>query len=365
MNEPSDQASQPSDWASSDESVAGRAVFPKFKIGLSGCGGGLESISTSQLLDLAERAEALGFDALWLNEEHFQGSIVEVEGRRCHSPLILASAILARTNRLRVGFSVLLLALHHPVRLAEEIATLDVLSNGRVDFGVSRGGNGRYLEAYGIAPDSVNERFRDNLAFILRAWQDGKIPFGETEYSIEPKPVQRPHPPIFMGTYTDETAAWTAQEGHVLICHGITSMSNQRRLMKAFVEAGGDPADVPFGRFVYVSETDESAREELWPTIVKLTGRLRGFGLFNRKGVLEERDLDPENFYQEMVIAGGPETCARKSLDLREELGISYLNALSAFFGFLPLALLEKSLELLARKVRPLVGAVPQTSAGR
>ena len=62
----------------------------KFRIGLSGCGGGLKSISTSRLLDLAEKVEALGFDAIWLNEEHFQGSIVEVEGRRCHSPLILA-----------------------------------------------------------------------------------------------------------------------------------------------------------------------------------------------------------------------------------------------------------------------------------
>jgi hypothetical protein len=99
-----------------------------FKLGLSGCGGGLESISTSQILDLAEKVEALGFTGVWLNEEHFQGSIVEVEGRRCHSPLILASAILARTRRLRVGFSVLLAALHNPVRLAEEIATLDVIS---------------------------------------------------------------------------------------------------------------------------------------------------------------------------------------------------------------------------------------------
>ena len=107
-----------------------RRSHPTFRIGLSGCGGGLESISSARLLDLAERVEALGFDAIWINEEHFQGSIVEVEGRRCLSPLLLASAILARTKKLRVGFSVLLLALHHPVRLAEEIATLDVLSDG-------------------------------------------------------------------------------------------------------------------------------------------------------------------------------------------------------------------------------------------
>jgi alkanesulfonate monooxygenase SsuD/methylene tetrahydromethanopterin reductase-like flavin-dependent oxidoreductase (luciferase family) len=328
---------------------------PVFRIGLSGCGGGLESISSSRLLDLAVRAEELGFHALWLNEEHFQGSIVEVEGRRCHSPIVLASAILARTTKLRVGFSVLLLALHHPVRLAEEIATLDVLSDGRVDFGISRGGNGRYLEVYGVAPESVNERFEATLQFVLQAWQNEKMCFGENSYSIEPKPIQRPHPPVFMGTYTDETAAWTAREGHSLICHGITSMENQRRLIHAYAAAGGDVRRVPFGRFVYVSETDESARTELWPTVLKLTERLKHFGLFNRKGVLAQRDLDPEVFYREMVIAGSPESCTRQILELHDELGVTYLNALSAFFGFLPIDLLEKSLTLMGSELRPRV----------
>lgn len=328
---------------------------PTFRIGLSGCAGGLEAISSSRLLDLAEKAEALGFDGLWLNEEHFQGSVVEVEGRRCHSPLILAAAMLARTQQLRIGFSVLLLALHHPVRLAEEIATLDVISDGRVDFGISRGGNGRYLDVYGIDPESVNERFQSTLQFLLKAWQDGKMPFGENAYSIEPKPIQKPHPPIFIGTYSNETAAWAAREGHAIICHGITNMANQRRMMCAYKEAGGVVERVPFGRFVYVSETDASAREELWPTVVKLAGRLKGFGLFNRRGIVTEQDLDPDNFYREMVIAGSPESCARQILALNEELGITYLNALSAFFGFLPLEHLDRSLTLLGREVRPRV----------
>src|SRR5215475_4028292 len=138
------------------------------RIGLSGCGGGLESISSRELLDLAELAERLEFDGLWINEEHFQGSSIDVEGRRCLSPLILASAILARTERIRVGFSVLLLPMHHPIRLAEEIATLDVLSNGRVDFGISRGGNKRYLQAYGLPDDDLDKRFHSCLESMLR-----------------------------------------------------------------------------------------------------------------------------------------------------------------------------------------------------
>ncbi len=335
-----------------------------FKIGLSGCGGGLESISSSQILDLAEKVEALGFTGVWLNEEHFQGSIVEVEGRRCHSPLILASAILARTKRLRVGFSVLLAALHNPVRLAEEIATLDVISDGRVDLGISRGNNPRYLNAYGVSPEGTAEHFKDMLTFLPCAWQTGALPFGDVSHSIEPKPIQKPHPPIYVGTNTNETAAWATQNGHKIICHGIISMPNQRRLMRAYVEAGGDPAGVPFGRFVYVSETDASARKELWPTIEKLTTRLKGFGLFKREGVIDEARLEPENFYRDMVIAGSPQTCAEKFMALHDELGVTYLNALSAFFGFLPLPLLERSLDLMGNVLRPHLEKALTTTSG-
>lgn len=328
----------------------------RFKLGLSGCGGGLESVSTSHLLSLAERAEELGYDALWINEEHFQGSIVAVEGRRCLSPLILASAILARTTRIRVGFSVLLLSLHQPIRLAEEIASLDVLSGGRVDFGVSRGANRRYSAAFNPSADESSAAFQDTLALIHRAWSDTPLAFGgQPPVSIEPKPVQRPGPPVFVGTYTEETVAWAAQAGHRLICHGITSPANQDRLMRAFALAGGDPATVPFGRFVYVGEDDDSARAEVWPTILRQTERLRTVALFNRSGVITERDLEPETFYRDMVIAGGPESCARQILDLRERYGVRYLNALTAFFGFLPLPLLERSIERLALRVRPLV----------
>jgi alkanesulfonate monooxygenase SsuD/methylene tetrahydromethanopterin reductase-like flavin-dependent oxidoreductase (luciferase family) len=126
-------------------------------------------------------------------------------------------------------------------------------------------------------------------------------------------------------------------------------------MLRAFTDAGGEAARVPFGRFVYVSESDASAREELWPTVVKLAGRLKGFGLFNRKGIVTEQDLDPETFYREMVIAGSPESCARRFVELHDELGITYINALSAFFGFLPFELLDRSLTLLGREVRPRV----------
>lgn len=324
------------------------------RIGLSGCGGGLESVSSRELLELAELAESLQFDGLWINEEHFQGSFIEVEGRRCLSPVTLASAILARTEKMRIGFSVLLLPLHHPIRLAEEIATLDVLSDGRVDFGISRGGNKRYLQAYQIPEADVDSQFYSCLETILRAWRDSPVDLGGTTQSVEPKPVQRPHPPVFIGTNTSATVNWTAKHGYTLMCHGISSPSNSRRLVQEFTAAGGDPSKVPFGRFLYVSDSDERAREELWPVVMNLTRRLGTIaGRARGGGFLAETDLEPEVFYRDMVIAGGPETCAAKIETLRSELGVNYINALSAFFGFLPVTLLRRSLHLLAREVRP------------
>ncbi len=326
-----------------------------FRIGLSGCSGALESISSADLLDLAEFTEKLGFDALWLNEEHFQGGAGGgADGRRCLSPLILASAILARTSRLRVGFSVLLMPMYHPLRLAEEIASLDVLSNGRVDLGISRGANPRYLSVFGLDEKSgTHDSFVAGLDLMQRAWQKQPIAIGAESVSIEPKPVQLPHPPIFIGTYTPASAAWAARNGHRIICHGINSLDAIRPVLSAFSAEGGNLADIPFGRFVYVSESDEQARAELWETILKLTSRLKSIGIAKRSNVISEEDLEPEVFYRRMVVAGSPETCAKRIGELRQEFGVSYLNALAAFFGFLPLEQLKKSLTLLAREVRP------------
>jgi alkanesulfonate monooxygenase SsuD/methylene tetrahydromethanopterin reductase-like flavin-dependent oxidoreductase (luciferase family) len=324
-------------------------MISPFRIGLSGCAGGLEVSSTRELLEFTEHAEELGFDGLWFNEQHFQG--IEQDGRRCLSPLMLAAAVAARTKRLRLGFSLLLMGLHQPIRLAEDLATLDVLSNGRVDFGVSRGGTPKehFVFGNGLADD-----FDGALDLILRAWQPGEVSLGCGAVSVEPKPLQFPHPPVFIGTYTEKTAEAAGRAGHRLICHGITSPEKIATLIQAFCDGGGDAADVPVGRFVYVSDTDVKARQELWPTLLKLTDRLRTVAQ-KKASIIRVEDLQPEIFYERMVIAGSPQTCAQKIRKLHAGLGTTYLNALSAFFGFLPEHLLFPSLELLAREVKPLL----------
>jgi alkanesulfonate monooxygenase SsuD/methylene tetrahydromethanopterin reductase-like flavin-dependent oxidoreductase (luciferase family) len=153
---------------------------------LSGCGAGLDE-SAASLLELGPLAESLGYDGLWINEEHFgQGS------RVCLSPILLATALAMRTRKIRIGFSVLVLPLFEPIRLAEEIATLDVLSEGPVDFGVSRGNTSRYFEAWGLEYDDRSTAFDSVFEKLIRYWTEPKVQVGSRTESIEPNASSDP-----------------------------------------------------------------------------------------------------------------------------------------------------------------------------
>lgn|SRR5574340_269516 len=322
------------------------------KFGLSGCGTGFESIHPTEWPKFAQMAESAGFDSLWINEEHFQLPR-DGRGRICLSPLIVAAQLAAQTRRIRIGFSVLLLPLHHPIRLAEEIATLDVMSGGRINVGVSRGGNSDYSRAFGVDPSAGREAFQQNLALMLQCWSPGSIQIGGCDVDVQPKPVQRPQPPVYIGTYNEETARWAGRQGYRLIQHGIQSLPNICRIISAFAAGGGEPRHVPIGRFVYIGSSDEEARAELFPVLRLLTERLCKAGIPAKPGTLSEEDLELERFYRDMVIAGGPLTCRDRLLELRHVTGSQHVNCLMAFFGFLPSELLRRSLRLFADEVMP------------
>ncbi|MBS0170022.1 MAG: LLM class flavin-dependent oxidoreductase [Nitrospira sp.] len=326
------------------------------KFGLSGCGAGFESLMPAQWPIFAQMAEAAGFESLWLNEEHFQRPR-DGRGRFCFSPLIAAAQLAAHTQHIRIGFSVLLLPLHHPVRLAEEIATLDVMSGGRIDFGVSRGGNRDYSTAFGVDPDMGRKEFERDLSTLIQCWSPGEVCVNGRSFDVQPKPLQQPNPPIYIGTYNESTAAWAAREGHRLIQHGIQSLPNICRIVRAFETEGGDVHHVPIGRFVYVGISDEAARQELLPVLHLLTERLRKAGIPAKPGTLMESDLEVERFYQHMVIAGGPATCRTRLLELTHLTGSRHVNCLMGFFGYLPPDLLRRSLRLLSDEVMPYFGS--------
>jgi alkanesulfonate monooxygenase SsuD/methylene tetrahydromethanopterin reductase-like flavin-dependent oxidoreductase (luciferase family) len=164
-------------------------------------------------LEQAAHAEELGFESVWPVEQHFDPELSILP-----SPLLLLAALAERTRNLRLGIAIVLLPLWHPLRIAEEIATLDVLSNGRVEFGVGRGSLPEHFKGFGIAQSESRERFLEALDIIRLAWTSEKVSYGGRffqigEVAVVPKPVQQPYPPIRVAANSPDTFEMMGQLG--------------------------------------------------------------------------------------------------------------------------------------------------------
>ena len=152
-----------------------------------------------------ELGDVLGFDTAWLGELHFSRPFSILA-----APLMVLAAAAQRTTRIRLGTAVTLLPLHNPVKTAEEAATADVLSDGRLEFGVGRGTAPMHYAGYGIPQEESRERFDEALDFILQAWTNERFSFEGKHYRVHdltviPKPLQSPHPPVRIAANSPDT----------------------------------------------------------------------------------------------------------------------------------------------------------------
>src|SRR5207302_8905699 len=164
-----------------------------------------ESEAFDEAMEQVDAAERLGLDVMWLAELHF-------EPRRSvlSAPLSIASAIAARTRRIKIGIAVQVLPLCHPLRLAKEAATVDQLSHGRLIFGVGRSGVAQTYEAYGVSYAENRDRFREILDIVEQAWTKPSFSYNGRYHSFKdvevvPKPYQKPTPPIRIAASTPDT----------------------------------------------------------------------------------------------------------------------------------------------------------------
>src|SRR5881398_2525999 len=149
-------------------------------------------------------AEEWGLDAIWLAEIHMNPTRALVS-----APLIVATAIAARTSRIRIGTAVQILPLGHPLRLAEETATIDQISGGRLIFGIGRSAFPRAYDAYGISYSESQDRFAEGLDIIRKAWTEPSCShhgryYGFDNFTLVPRPVQQPHPEIRIAASQDD-----------------------------------------------------------------------------------------------------------------------------------------------------------------
>jgi alkanesulfonate monooxygenase SsuD/methylene tetrahydromethanopterin reductase-like flavin-dependent oxidoreductase (luciferase family) len=173
-----------------------------------------------ELIDEVVEADRLGFHGVWLAEAHFMPRFSLMP-----APMMLLAAIAERTSRIRLGLAVNLVPLHHPVRLAEESAMLDLISGGRLDFGAGRGAFASNYHGYQTPMESSRERLKEAVDFIRNAWIEPRLTFhGEffhvDDTEVVPKPIQRPHPPIRLAANTPDTFTFAGANGFPIFAGG-------------------------------------------------------------------------------------------------------------------------------------------------
>src|SRR5262245_23332346 len=171
-----------------------------------------ESAVYESALDQMLAAEALGYRSVWIAEHHFN------DYGLCPAPPVLASYLAARTHTVRLGMGVCLLPLHHPVDLAEELAVLDVVSGGRLDVGIGRGGTLQDYQTFQSDRGDSRARVEEGIALMRHAWSGVPFDFQGRFHSAErlhvrPRPAQRPHPPLFIAANSEDSVVSAARLG--------------------------------------------------------------------------------------------------------------------------------------------------------
>ncbi len=321
---------------------------------------------------LVEAAEAMGVEAVWVAEYHFDPNRSVLS-----APITIASAIAARTKRMKIGLGVHVLPLRNPVRVAEEVATLDHISGGRVDFGVGRSAFPRAYLGYGMAYGESRERFAECLEVILRAWTNERFSFHGQYYQYQdvhvvPKPLQRPHPPIRIGATSADTFGLVGHMGYPIFINPsrVFSLLALAPFIEEYQQAyqdAGHPGDMQIGLRVpvYVAETIEQAYAEPKESTLYQMRRLiqvitasamqSGIGTNDNRLLQAERlkSMSYEDVVQNMVIYGTPEMVVDRLRQLQEALGLTQIVYEVNFGCHIPYELQAKCLQLMQERVIP------------
>jgi alkanesulfonate monooxygenase SsuD/methylene tetrahydromethanopterin reductase-like flavin-dependent oxidoreductase (luciferase family) len=325
-----------------------------------------------------ERAEALGFDGVWLAEHHFQWYGIATD------LMVLAGWVAARTSRVRIGTAIVVLPFHNPIRLAEQAATIDLISGGRLDFGVGRGYQAAEYAGFGLSMDESKARFAECMEIVLKAWTeetfsyDGQFTKAE-DVTVLPRPVQQPHPPVYVASWmTPETVRYAAEKGFPIIAPaGLASdqiKTNYQLYRDTLTSLGKSAAglDLPALVHIYVDDNDERG----WTTGVEHSMRygasLVTLGTPMQKGGVLSREFESYREFgeggrvvkenrQELMLFGNPDTVANRIEWMRNELGVNYIMCWMNMGG-LAQAKVLRSMQLFAEEVMPRFRSVGATA---
>jgi alkanesulfonate monooxygenase SsuD/methylene tetrahydromethanopterin reductase-like flavin-dependent oxidoreductase (luciferase family) len=295
-------------------------------------------------------AEEWGLDAVWLAEIHMNPTRALVT-----APLIVASDVAARTTRIKIGTAVQILPLGHPLRLAEETATIDQISGGRLIFGVGRSAFPRAYNAYGISYEESQDRFAESLDIIKLAWTEPVCSYRGRYHSFEnftlvPRPVQLPYPEIRIAASQHDTYEAIGRLGYPLFsavrASPLTELADHTRAYREAWEAAGHKGEpraylqVP----VYVAETQERALAEAEAGLMRFA---------TYRADLVRGPLSYVELQREKGIVGTPDAVAQRLMQLRDDAQLAGVSAEINPGSMLSHAQVMNSLRLWCQDVMP------------
>jgi len=275
-------------------------------------------------LDRIRIMDRAGYDAVWLAEHHFSTYSV------CPSVHIMGMHAADITENIRIGTGVSLAAFYHPLRLAEEVALLDNLSGGRVNWGAGRGFDATEMRVFGVEQRDSHDRFHENVDIVLKAWQCERLTYEGRfhtfrDVEVLPKPLQNPLP-TWIGASSPNAIEWAASLGHAILMDPHSTHAEIRRKYNAYrsrLAAGGftNHADTPIARLIAIAPTDAEAEAVAREGARWTVGSYAGV----RDSASKEERV--EHYVNEVIIHGSPPKVVDQLKQLEEEVPLQYLLA--------------------------------------
>ena len=330
-----------------------------------------ESQAFQEGFRMVDAAEEQGLDGVWLAELHFNPTRSVMS-----SPIVIASSIATRTKRLKVGMAVYVLPLSNPLRIAEEVATVDHISEGRFEFGIGRSGFARSYDVFSIPYEESQERFAESLKIILLAWEGQEFSYSGKYYNVDkavisPAPYQQPHPPLRIAANSPDTFIRLGEAGHPIFV-GLRGMDipelreNVDQYRKSWEQAGHPGrGDVSLRIPVYAGETQEQAIDEPFESNSGYFGRMGS--LYREragKSGIEATELADgraerlaalsyDDMLKTKIAFGTADSLVDRFTQLREELGLDGVVAELNPGGLIPEERVLRSLKIVTEKVMP------------
>ena len=323
-------------------------------------------------IEQAVHAERLGFESVWPVEQHFNPDLSILP-----APLLLLAAVAERTRTLRLGVAIVLLPLSHPVRIAEEIATLDVISGGRVEFGVGRGAIPAHFAGFGVPQAESRDRLLEGLDAILRAWNgdrlshDGRY-FRFEDLSVVPKPIQQPYPPIRVAANSMDSFELLGRMGYdICVATQVNPFPKLKELVPMYRQArvaAGHPSrggeDLTLLCPLFVGESQRRIREIMEPGVnhfiqvaaslfAGVAAKPEGGAIRLQKAAERARRLTYEKFTGLMGVFETPAMCVRRLKLIQEEFNPGRLICWFNPGGMAPHQEVMRAMEMFAAEVMP------------